>query len=136
MAGEVHQFTATIPANTPITAPYSAPFVLGLYDIESVDIEVPPGPSGLMGFYLAVGGQQWIPYEAGEWIVWDDRFDSWLLSDQPQAVGWSVVGYNLDDYPHDVVVRFHVNALSISSAVTPPVINIIQGAPNAAPVTL
>lgn len=105
----VRQFTATIPAGTLLATPVTVPLALDFVDIESVDLEVPPGPSGLMGFYLARSGQQVIPYESGEWLIWDDRFDSWYLTDQPTGSGWQVVGYNLDDYDHSVVVRFHTN---------------------------
>lgn len=125
MAVEVHQFTATIPANTAKATPHVVPIALDYFDIESVDLEVPPGPSGLMGFYLARSGQQWIPYEAGEYLVWDDRFDSWYLTDQPTSGGWQIVGYNLDDYDHDVVVRFHVNLVSAVLGATPPALSFV-----------
>ena len=63
MATQVRQFTATIPAGTLKTALVTVALDLDYVEIESVDLEVPPGPSGLMGFYLARSGQQWIPYE-------------------------------------------------------------------------
>ena len=102
MATQVRQLTATIPANTPMTALVTIPISLDYVDIESIDLEVPPGPSGLMGFYIARSGQQWIPFESGEFLVWDDRFDSWYLSEQPTGSGWQIVGYNTDVYDHSV----------------------------------
>lgn len=125
MAAEVHQFTATIPAGTPKSSLAVVEMPLPLYEIESVDIEVPPGPSGLMGFYLALSGQQWIPWEAGEFLVWDDRFDSWMLNDQPTSSGWEVHGYNLDSYDHDVVVRFHLNVVGPPAFVAAPSITFL-----------
>jgi len=126
MAAEIHQFTVTIPALTAMSSPVTIDLALDYFDIESVDLEVPPGPAGLMGFYLARSGQQWIPYEAGEFIVWDDRFDSWTLEDQPTSAGWEVVGYNTDVFDHVVVVRFHVNIIGAAPAPPPPVVNIIS----------
>jgi len=125
MAQEVHQYTATIPASTPKTALYTSQIALQGYEIESVDLEVPPGPAGLMGFYVARSGQQWIPFEADEFLIWDDRFDSWYLSDQPTGGGWQIVGYNLDRYPHNVVARFHVNSPGANAAPAPPALSII-----------
>ena len=122
MAVEIHQYTATIPANTAQDAPVTIGIALDYFDIESIDLEVPPGPAGLMGFYIARSGQQVIPFETGEWIVWDDRFDSWPLTDQPTSSGWQVVGYNLDDYDHDIVLRFHVNLVQPSSIAPPTVV--------------
>jgi hypothetical protein len=136
VAAEVHQFTATIPANTPVSAPVTVPISLSYWSLESVDLEVPPGPSGLMGFYLARSGQQWIPYEAGEWLVWDDRFDSWTLTNQPTGEGWQVVGYNLDVYPHDVVVRFHVNIIAPASLLAPPVPTFVTSGTSYSPVVV
>ena len=125
MAAEVHQFTATILAGATALSPTVVDLALEGYEIESVDLEVPPGPAGLMGFYLARSGQQWIPYESDEWIVWDDRFKNWTLIDQPTGGGWQVIGYNLDDYDHDVVVRFHVNTLT-TPAYIPPTVTIVS----------
>ena len=125
VAVSIRQTTATIPANTPKTAPVTVPITLDYFDIESVDLEVPPGPAGLMGFYLARSGQQVIPYESGEFLVWDDRFDSWYLTDQPTGSGWQIVGYNLDVYDHDVVVRFHVNLIGAASAPVNPSLSFV-----------
>ena len=130
MAVEVHQYTVTIPANTPKAALVTVPIALEYFEIESIDIEVPPGPSGLMGFYIARSGQQWIPYEVGEFLVWDDRFDSWRLSDQPTGQGWQVVGYNLDVYDHDVTVRFHVNTVAAIVSSPPSVPTFVSSGTN------
>lgn len=119
MATQVRQFTATIPANTLKTALATVPLSLDYVDIESIDLEVPPGPAGLMGFYIARSGQQVIPFESGEFLVWDDRFDSWYLTDQPTGGGWEIVGYNLDVYDHAVVVRFHTNPVQSANTVVP-----------------
>lgn len=125
MAIEVYQFAVTIPAGTANTSPYSANLTLPLFDIESIDLEVPPGPSGLMGFYLALSGQQWIPHSTGQWIVWDNTKVNWPLSEQPTSYGWQLYGYNTDVYPHTVTVRFHVNLVPDVQQPTPPTVNII-----------
>lgn len=120
MATQVRQFTVTIPANTSKSALVTLPIDLDYVEIESIDLEVPPGPSGLMGFYIARSGQQVIPYESGEFIVWDDRFKSWPLTDQPTGSGWQIIGYNLDVFSHDVVVRFHTNPVTAAIGALPP----------------
>lgn len=81
---------------------------LPLYGVESIDVEVPSGPSGLMGFYLALSGQQWVPWEMGQWITWDNQSRNWPLSNQPTSEGWELVGYNTGVYSHAVTVRFHL----------------------------
>jgi hypothetical protein len=119
MADEVHQFLCTIPAGTPKSSLYVTKMPLNLYSVDQIDVEVPPGPSGQMGFYLALSGQQWIPWEAGTFIVWNGQSDSWPLTNQPTSAGWELHGYNLGAYPHSVTVRFHLSAIVNP---TPPVV--------------
>jgi hypothetical protein len=112
-------FTAVIPAGTLITTPVSIPLALDGWVVERFDLEVPPGPSGLMGFQLYNNGVAWIPYGRGNWIVWDDNTESYYLDDQPTAGGWAVVGYNIGNYDHSVTIRAHVNsAVATTPAVT------------------
>jgi hypothetical protein len=125
MSDELLQFTCTIPPGTPISAPVTIPMSMQLWEIESVDVEVPSGPSGLMGFYLAVGDEPWIPHDVGEWIVWDNQSSSWTLSNQPTSYGWNLVGYNTGVYPHNVTVRFHVNEPASAIAASVPTLTIV-----------
>lgn len=128
MADEVLQFTCAIPAGTLKTAPVTIAMSMQLWEVESIDLEVPSGPSGLMGFYLAIGTEQWLPHRAGEWFVWNDRSKNWPLTNQPTSYGWNLVGYNTGKYTHSVTVGFHVNAIANaqSSAVAPSLTIISQ----------
>lgn len=125
MAAEVHQFTITVPPGTPITAPTTTPIGLPNYEVERLDLQVPAGPAGLMGFQISLNGQQWLPWETGQWLVWDKHDDSWPLVDQPNLGAWSVVAYNTGVYPHKIYVRLHVNPLTIAAATAAPSVNII-----------
>ena len=108
----IHQYTATFPANTPIASPVTVPIGAPGEVVVFIDVEVPPGPAGLMGFYIAFNGVRVIPREANQLIVWDDKNDTWYLDDYPTTGAWQVVGYNLSTvYPHSVTVRFHDDPL-------------------------
>jgi hypothetical protein len=127
VADEVLQFTCTIPAGTAKSAPVTIPMSMQLWDVESIDLEVPSGPSGLMGFYLAIGTEQWLPHRAGEWFVWNDRSKNWPLTNQPTSYGWNLVGYNTGKYAHSVTVGFHVNIITDdTSAVVAPTLTIVS----------
>jgi len=119
VAYRVLQFAATIPAGTPKSAPVTVALALDNWELEQLDLEVPPGPGGLMGFYVANNGVQWIPVGAGQFLVWDDVQQSWPFTDQPDASGWEIVGYNTGVYDHAVTVRFHVNVPAPPSAAAP-----------------
>lgn len=106
MATEIRRFALTIPAGTPITAPVTLPVVFPPRTVVQIDWEVPPGPSGLMGWSLTVGGQSVIPRNAGAFIVTDGRKDSWPLENFPDQGQWQLTGYNTDIYPHTVYLDF------------------------------
>jgi hypothetical protein len=112
MAERVLVFIATIPAGTAKTAPTTVNFDLDGWEIESVDLEVPPGPAGTMGFYLANNGQPWIPRQAGTWLIWDDQQRSYPASGYPNASGWGITGYNVGAYDHAVTATFHVQPIA------------------------
>ena len=109
MAIRVLQFKCTIPAGTPIAAPVTIPLLMDNWVVERVDLDVPSGPAGLMGFQVYNNGVAWIPYGTGQWIVWDDVKDSYYLTGQPTGSGWAVRGYNTDVFDHAVTVRMHVS---------------------------
>lgn len=111
MAERVLQQTVVIAAGTPIASPATTALNFGDWEVEAVGLDVPPGSSGNVGFYLANNGNPWIPRTPGEWIVWDDRHELFYATNYPAAGGWQLVGYNLGQFAHDVVVRFHVNPL-------------------------
>lgn len=137
MATRVLPFRCTIPGGTLITAPVTVPINLDTWTVEQLDLEVPPGPSGAMGFQIYNNGVAYIPYGVGQWIVWDDRAESYPLEDLPNAGGWAVVGYNAGFYPHDVIVRAHVSsALDVAAPVIPTITIITTPDPNVLPVIL
>lgn len=136
MAEIIRQFTATVPASTTKASPYTLDMTLLQLVVVSVDLEVPPGPEGLMGFYLALGGTQTIPEDVGEWIIWDDTRAAWPLENQTTAGTWQLVGYNDDAVnAHNVVVRFHCNVENPPSS-SPPTLTIVQSATDQYLVTL
>ena len=106
MATEVRSFQAVIPAGTPQAAPAVIDVSFPAMEVQAVRWKVPPGPSGLMGWQLTVGGDQVIPLNLGAWIVTDDDADTWQLESLPNSGDWQVTGYNTDIYDHAVLIDF------------------------------
>lgn len=115
MATEIRAFAVQIPANTPVSAPVTIPVVFPPRTVIQLDWQVPPGPSGLMGWALTVAGQPVIPRNPGAYIVTDNRTESWPLENYPDQGQWQVTGYNTDIYPHTVYLDF---LLDLNSAPT------------------
>lgn len=113
MAERVLQHVTTIPAGTPVATPWEEALGFHDWDVERIDLIVPPGPAGNMGFYLANNGQPWVPRALGEWLVFDDHVLHVEPTGYPTGTGWQLVGYNLGQYDHDVIALFHVNPVGI-----------------------
>lgn len=116
-AVEIRSFAALIPAGTAIAAPITVPLTMPTREVLWIEVKVPPGPSGLMGFNLGSAGQQVIPTGAGSWIVTSDESFRWDLTGEIDSGAWELHGYNIGVYPHTVYLRFAV----ILPAVTAPI---------------
>lgn len=118
----IYAFAVTIPAGTPQSAPVTVDCMFDPAAVSEVDITIPPGPSGLVGFQLWVLGGQVIPSNQGGWIVGDNRVIPWQVEGQPDSGAWQVVGYNTDIYDHTLYLEFQVTpAGSIPATTTPAV---------------
>lgn len=119
MAQRIESPRVTIPAGTLQAAPVTTPFTWREGVVTQIDIDIPPGPSGLVGFYITQSGNQVIPNSIGDYIVSDDYNLSWLIEDFPTGAKWACVGYNLDVYPHTIQFHFHINELAAPQAMFP-----------------
>lgn len=119
MADRVESKKATIPAGTSALAPVTIALTFDDGRVDQLDILIPPGPSGLVGFAIVHSQQQIIPYTAGDWIIGDDEKLPWPLENFPTGGKWSLRGYNTDVYDHTIYVRFLIT--DITPTVTGPV---------------
>lgn len=120
MARQLYEFAPTIPAGTLTTAPVTLPMVMPTRIVRKIEVRVPPGPSGVMGFQIGAAGQAIIPANAGAFIVTDDERITWELEEQIESGAWQLIGYNTGDFPHTVYVRFLVDLPSdVAGASTP-----------------
>lgn len=113
MAQRVIPLTCTIPANTPSTAPKHFPLVFAAANVERIDVRVPPGPSGTVGFNINHGGGNFIPEGSGNWIIADDQYLQWPLDDAPNNGNWDIVAYNVDVVAHTIYLFFNVSNLAV-----------------------
>ena len=119
MAYRVFQYPATFSTGTSASSPATVALPFTNYDLDAIGVDVPAGPAGHVGFYIANNGVPWFPY-TGDWLIWDNHSDTWPVSDQPHAGGWAVVGYNTGAYPHTIRVRFHADPISADVASATP----------------
>lgn len=106
MANQIFAFQCTVPAGTAIATPFTQSLVMPPQVISSIEVIVPPGPRGQMGFQIGSSGNQILPADFGTWFVTDDERVRWDLTGQITSGGWEFFGYNLGIYAHSVYLRF------------------------------
>lgn len=127
MAVEIYAFDVLIPSATPRNAPVTFDLSMPARTIQSVEIVVPPGAAGNVGFQFASGGIPMIPTNKGGFIIPTPPLVTWPLEDQITSGAWQMVAYNTGGYSHFLQVRFLAGLLpSQSGALTAPLL------PNAA----
>lgn len=117
-AVEVRSFVVTIPAGTPLAAPVTRNVPFPARVVNAIHWKVPPGPSGLMGWRLAMSGGIAVIPTGGGWIITDGDSDTWNLTGQPDSGQWQVTGYNTDIYDHSVYLDFLLDM--VGSGPQPP----------------
>jgi hypothetical protein len=122
-ATTVYTFDPTIPAGTPVATPYTAQLTFPVYQVDRIEVKVPAGWNGQVGFQLASMGQQVIPYQAGQWIVASGDDLAWDLAGQMTSGAWELIAYNLGIWTHTPYIRFLVEPVPAATApaVTPSV---------------
>ena len=106
MARQIYAFSVVVPTGATKASPNVQALTLPSMPVAWVRVRVPPGPSGQLGFVLAVGGQQIIPYQVGTWIVADNEVFNETLDGFPDSGGWSIMAYNTGAYAHTLQVTF------------------------------
>lgn len=109
----VQQFAVVVPASTPVANPQVTQAQLpGIYVVEWIELKVPPGPRGEVGFYIASSLTQIVPFRTGataNWLILDNDEIHWDMTDQPDSGDWQIVAYNTGNYDHTLWVRFGLN---------------------------
>jgi hypothetical protein len=119
MTVQVREFAVTIPAGTPKATPVTINTRFEPLAVDKIDIRVPPGPLGQMGFQIASSRQQVIPWNAGAFVVANDDSLSFPSTSYPNSGDWQVIGYNTGAFDHTIYVTFF---LSLVPADAPPTV--------------
>jgi hypothetical protein len=106
MASEVWTFAVAIPPGTLASAPQLTDMAMPPRVVQTVEMRIPPGPRGQVGFALAAAGRQMIPSKDGQWIIGDDDRLSWPLDDQITSGAWQCRAYNVGQFAHTIYFRF------------------------------
>lgn len=117
MATEIRTYDFTIPAGTPTDAPAVLVMSFPPRIVQAIQVVVPPGPSGLVGFRILAGGAPVIPYDPADWIITSAENITWPMESYPTSGAWQAQGYNTGSQDHTVYFRFLVEPVTM---LTPP----------------
>lgn len=104
--------TVSIPAGTPVATPVSIAWPMEDNYLKYVDINVPPGPSGLMGFRILWAGQQIIPWGNDSFLVTDNEKIHVDVDSYITVTGLVIQGYNTDIFAHTIYLRGLIQTLT------------------------
>lgn len=107
-AERLQTFTVLIPAGTTAAAPQRTALEFLDGNVTDIEILVPPGPSGFVGFQVDYGGEQVIPNRGDPRITTDDELVRWPIRGYPTGSQWECVAHNTDIYDHSLYFRFYL----------------------------
>jgi hypothetical protein len=116
VAREVQRFAVTVPAGTAKAGALIFNLPMPPRIVDEVEILIPPGPRGEVGFQLASGGAQIIPVTAGAFEVTDNEVIHWPLEGQIDSGAWQMIAYNTGAFNHLLQVRFLVRLVPAAAA--------------------
>lgn len=116
MGHQYRQFDVTIPTGTTKAAPTVTDVSFPPFVVAQIRVLVPPGPNGVMGFQILSGGQQFLPWNLGEWLVTSNERLIFAADQWPDTGDWQIAGYNTGLYSHTIYVTFELTPLAIAEA--------------------
>lgn len=127
VANRIEPFIVTVPAGTSQSAPQETPLRFNDGKVVRLEITVPPGPSGHLGFKVAHSGQAVIPPVRDVWNVVDNHRFDWDMQLYPWGGSWELWAYNTGAFAHSVYLWFHVSDVSDAIPLNPAPLSIAPG---------
>lgn len=112
----IRSYQVTVPAGTTEADPQVTDLTMPPFVVVEIDIVVPPGPRGELGFALWASGKTVIPEQTGAWMVSDNEVIRWPLIDQITSGGWQLAAYNNGQYDHTLYIRFQVVPVAVDTS--------------------
>src|SRR6266576_3535614 len=119
MAIELRIFDVTTVAGTAKATPLVTSLAFPPRLVERIQVVVPPGPNGQLGFQFTTGGQQIFPVTPGKFFIASGEVVDLALTDQISSGAWQLTTYNTGQFDHTVQVRFHLNVVTATAQPAP-----------------
>ena len=120
-ATELRTFEVTVPAGTAKTAPVTTALSMPSRIVDRLEVRIPPGPNGSVGWAFTMGGQRVFPFAKDTWVVADDETIPVPTEGAPDTGAWQLMAYNTGRWDHTLYVRAWLR----SPAERQPVVSIV-----------
>lgn len=124
MADRIEVFDVTVPTGTTVAAPQTTALEFADGIVTDIEILIPPGPSGFVGFRFAYGGQPIIPHTVNEFIIASGEVIKWPIRNFPTGRKWQLQAHNTDIFNHTIHLRFLITELSVPVRRLPDIVPI------------
>lgn len=119
VASRFYPFNLVLPAGVLVTAPVTTKVPLEDILLRRVDVRIPPGPRGSVGFYILLQGTPIVPWgNPPVWIIGDDEPLSFPVNTEDNG-GVSIVAFNIGAFVHTLYFRFLGTPMGLVPAATP-----------------
>lgn len=104
-AVELRTFEVLVPAGTLQAAPQTTTLAMPARIVERLEVRIPPGPNGSVGWAFTSGGARVFPFLPGSWVVANDETIPVPVEGAPEAGAWQLQAYNTGRWDHTLYVR-------------------------------
>lgn len=121
MASRVELFDVTVTAGTPRTAPAVTATAFDDATVDVIEVLVPIGCNGLVGFQLRHSNAGIFPREDDRWIIANGETVRWDSQVPIDSGTWAIRAYNEGIHNHTLYVRMYVreNAVRATTGARP-----------------
>lgn len=120
MAQDIRNFTVVVaPGSTP-AAPQISPLIVPTRQVDRIDIRVPPGPLGQVGFAIGAAGFHVIPSAQDQWLVANNERLSYPTEGYLTSGQWQLIAYNTGVFPHTLYVTLLMSLVTAEQAAAAP----------------
>lgn len=105
MATEYRTFEVTVPAGTAKATPQTTALAMPPRIMERLEVRIPPGPNGSVGWAFTSGGSRVFPFDRNTWVVADDETIPVPVDGAPETGAWQLQAYNTGRWDHTLYVR-------------------------------
>ena len=104
-ATELRTFEVLVPAGTTAAAPQVTTLAMPPRIVDRLEVRVPPGPNGAVGWAFTSSGQRVFPFAKDTWVVANDETIPVPTEGAPETGAWQLTAYNTGRWDHTLYVR-------------------------------